>query len=101
MAEIPRDGAEIRLLNCGHPSPLLLSGDSAEFAEPLEASLPLGLGYLDPGVRKEHTAPFGPADRILFYTDGISEARDTSGAFYQVGPAAAALLDGPGSGGLA
>ena len=32
---------------------------------------------LDPGVRKEHTAPFGPADRILFYTDGISEARDT------------------------
>ena len=94
MAEIPRDGAEIRLLNCGHPSPLLLSGDTALFAEPLEASLPLGLGYLDPGVRKEHTAPFGPADRILFYTDGISEARDTSGAFYQVDQCGR-LLDGP------
>jgi serine phosphatase RsbU (regulator of sigma subunit) len=94
MAEIPRDGAEIRLLNCGHPAPLLLSGDNAEFAEPLEASLPLGLGYLDPGVRKEHTAPFGPADRILFYTDGISEARDTSGAFYQVDQCGR-LLDGP------
>jgi serine phosphatase RsbU (regulator of sigma subunit) len=94
MAEIPRDGAEIRLLNCGHPSPLLLSGDNAEFAEPLEASLPLGLGYLDPGVRKEHTAPFGPTDRILFYTDGISEARDTAGAFYQVDQCGR-LLDGP------
>jgi serine phosphatase RsbU (regulator of sigma subunit) len=94
MAEIPRDGKEIRLLNCGHPSPLLLSGDDAIFAEPLEASLPLGLGYLDPGVRKEHIAPFGPQDRILFYTDGISEARNSSGAFYQVdrgGP----LLAGP------
>jgi serine phosphatase RsbU (regulator of sigma subunit) len=94
MAEIPAGGAEIRLLNCGHPSPLLLSGEKAVFAEPLEASLPLGLGHLDPGVRKEHTAPFGPEDRILFYTDGISEARNQSGAFYQVdrcGP----LLDGP------
>jgi serine phosphatase RsbU (regulator of sigma subunit) len=94
MAEIPAGGAEIRLLNCGHPSPLLLSGEKAVFAEPLEASLPLGLGHLDPGARKEHTAPFGPEDRILFYTDGISEARNQSGAFYQVdrcGP----LLDGP------
>jgi serine phosphatase RsbU (regulator of sigma subunit) len=94
MAEIPRDGAEIRLLNCGHPSPLLLSGDDAVFAEPLEAALPLGLGHLDPGVRKEHTAPFGHGDRILFYTDGISEARNSSGTFYQVdrsGP----LLGGP------
>jgi serine phosphatase RsbU (regulator of sigma subunit) len=94
MAEIPCDGAEIRLLNCGHPSPLLLSGEDAQFAEPLEASLPLGLGDLDPGVRKEHTAPFGPADRILFYTDGISEARDLSGAFYQV-DRCGHLLDGP------
>ncbi|HEX4090049.1 MAG TPA: PP2C family protein-serine/threonine phosphatase [Trebonia sp.] len=101
LAEIPADGAEIRLLNCGHPAPLLLSGNQALLAEPLEASLPLGLGDLDPGVRKEHTAPFGPDDRILFYTDGISEARDRAGDFYQVdrggrlltGPDPAAALD--------
>ena len=94
LAEIPCDGTEIRLLNCGHPSPLLLSGENAQFAEPLEASLPLGLGHLDPGVRKEHTAPFSRADRILFYTDGISEARDRAGAFYQV-DRCGHLLDGP------
>ena len=73
---------------------MLLSGDNAQFAEPLEASLPLGLGHLDPGVRKEHTAPFSRADRILFYTDGISEARDLSGAFYEVDQCGH-LLDGP------
>jgi serine phosphatase RsbU (regulator of sigma subunit) len=84
MAEIVKDGTEIRLLNCGHPSPLLLSGERARLAEPLEASLPLGLGYLGTGERKEHTAPFGVGDRMLFYTDGISEARDRSGAFYAV-----------------
>ena len=62
-------------------------GDDAAFArlvEPLEASLPLGLGHLDAAERKEHTAPFGPGDRILFYTDGISEARNKSGVFYPV-----------------
>jgi serine phosphatase RsbU (regulator of sigma subunit) len=94
LAEIPRDGTEIRLLNCGHPAPLVLSDDAAVFAEPLEASLPLGLGHLDPGVRKEHTASFGAGMRILFYTDGISEARNSFGAFYELdrsGP----LLGGP------
>jgi serine phosphatase RsbU (regulator of sigma subunit) len=94
MAEIAADGAEIRLLNCGHPAPLLLSGGRAQLAEPLEASLPLGLGHLDPAQRKEHTAPFGPGDRILFYTDGISEARNKSGVFYPV-DRRGALLDGP------
>jgi serine phosphatase RsbU (regulator of sigma subunit) len=93
MAEIAKDGTEIRLLNCGHPSPLLLSGGRARLAEPLEASLPLGLGHLDTTERKEHTAPFGPGDRMLFYTDGISEARDSSGVFYQV-EGCGALLGG-------
>ena len=37
MAEIDQDGAEIRLLNCGHPAPLLVSGGLARLAEPVEA----------------------------------------------------------------
>jgi serine phosphatase RsbU (regulator of sigma subunit) len=94
MAEITDDGTEIRLLNCGHPSPLLISGSLARLAEPLEPGLPLGLGHLAPDERKEHTAPFGPGDRILFYTDGISEARDKSGAFYPV-DRCGVLLGGP------
>lgn len=85
MAEIDGDGALVRLLNCGHPAPLLVSGGLARLAEPVEAALPLGLGGLAAGNRKEYTVPFGPGDRMLFYTDGISEARDRSGVFYPVG----------------
>ena len=83
MAEVDGEGAEVRLLNCGHPAPLLVSGGLARLAEPVEAGLPLGLSGLTAGEqRKEYTVPFGPDDRMLFYTDGISEARDKSGAFY-------------------
>ena len=28
------------------------------------------------------TLPFGPGDQLLFYTDGVSEARNTAGDFY-------------------
>jgi serine phosphatase RsbU (regulator of sigma subunit) len=94
MAEMDPDGTEIRLLNCGHPPPLLLSGGLARLAEPLEAGLPLGLAFLAPGERKEHTVAFGPGDRMLFYTDGISEARDKSGAFYPL-ERCGTLLGGP------
>ena len=92
----------MRLLNCGHPAPLLVSRGQAGLAEPLEAALPLGMGHLVADDRKEYaydrkeyTVPFGPGDSVLFYTDGISEARDRSGAFYQpVRHGARALLAG-------
>jgi serine phosphatase RsbU (regulator of sigma subunit) len=58
--------------------------------------LPLGLGDFAVDDRKEYTVPFGLGDSVLFYTDGISEARDRSGAFYQpVRQGARALLSGP------
>lgn len=95
MAEIDPECTEIRLLNCGHPPPLLLpERGPARLAEPPEAGLPLGLASLAPGQRKEHTVPFGPGERMLFYTDGISEARDRSGAFYPL-DRCGALLAGP------
>jgi serine phosphatase RsbU (regulator of sigma subunit) len=94
MAEIDLESTEIRLLSCGHPAPLLVSGGLARLAEPLEAGLPLGLSGLAEDERKEYTVPFGPDDRMLFYTDGISEARDKTGAFYPV-DRCAGLLGGP------
>jgi serine phosphatase RsbU (regulator of sigma subunit) len=103
MAELTAESSEMRLLNCGHPAPLLVSREQAGLAEPLEAALPLGLGHLVADDRKEYaydrkeyTVPFGPGDSVLFYTDGISEARDRSGTFYQpVRHGARALLAGP------
>ncbi len=89
LAEIPPSPSEIEILNCGHPPPLLLTDDAVRFIEPACPGLPLGLGQLMPSPRKTSAMPLRLAERILFYTDGISEARDSSGCFYplhQCGP---------------
>jgi Stage II sporulation protein E (SpoIIE) len=44
--------------------------------------LPLGLSHLAEFPRDVTTLPFGPGDQLLFYTDGVSEARNTTGDFY-------------------
>jgi serine phosphatase RsbU (regulator of sigma subunit) len=82
MAEIPQDGTEAAILNCGHPAPLLLHEGGAAFAAPPEADPPLGLAELITTRRNQYSVPFGPGDQLLFYTDGVSEARDERGDFY-------------------
>jgi serine phosphatase RsbU (regulator of sigma subunit) len=82
LTEIAEDNQEAVILNCGHPAPLLLHGLGASFAEPPEADPPLGLAELIDPRRKQYRVPFGPGDQLLFYTDGISEARDEHGGFY-------------------
>ncbi len=82
LADVDGEGSKIELLNCGHPPPLLLSQGTSRFVEPCEAGLPLGLAQLADVPRERTTTGFGPGDRILFYTDGISEARDKSGVFF-------------------
>jgi len=96
MAEIPQDGREAAFLNCGHPAPLLLHGGTASFAEPPAAGPPLGLAELVTTHRQPYSVPFGPGDQLLFYTDGVSEARDDRGDFYpldQRGPSSLGALD--------
>ncbi|GAB3880252.1 PP2C family protein-serine/threonine phosphatase [Microbispora bryophytorum] len=74
---------EISLLTCGHPAPVVLRRDGGvHFAEPEEEALPLGLGALGSPRPKPHRVPFGEGDQILFYTDGVIEARDPDGCFY-------------------
>jgi Stage II sporulation protein E (SpoIIE) len=82
LAQIAAGGRGIEILNCGHPPPLLLSGAATRFIEPHDVGLPLGLAQLAVSARDPVTVPLGPGDQILFYTDGISEARDKSGDFY-------------------
>jgi len=82
LAEIPEDGSVVEILNCGHPPPLLLTGGAARLLEPREAGLPLGLAQFADGPRELSTVTVGPGERLLFYTDGIGEARDKSGQFY-------------------
>lgn len=98
ITEVAEDGEQAVILNCGHPAPLLLQGAVASFAEPPEADPPLGLGDLIDVRRKQYTVPFGPGDQLLFYTDGVSEARNDQGVFYPLhlrGPLLAGLDPGP------
>ena len=99
LAQFASDGSGIELLNCGHPPPLLLRGPRADFVEPRSVGLPFGLGELAPAGRTVDPVLLGPNDRSLFYTDGISAARDKNGAFYQLDRCGALLAGSePGRG---
>jgi len=66
----------LRWVNAGHPPPLLLRQGrvSSELQSP--PALPLGLG--DPEVVVTE-ADLQPGDRLLFFTDGVVEARSPGG----------------------
>ncbi|WP_442480642.1 PP2C family protein-serine/threonine phosphatase [Streptomyces kutzneri] len=83
LGEIPPGGGVLRLLNRGHPEPLLLheNGELAVLA-PAEPALPLGMGELGgwPDLVQEWAFPAGTT--LLLYTDGLTEARNGAGDFY-------------------
>lgn len=102
LGEVSHDGSRVALVNYGHPAPLLLPREgSPRFIEPEEPGLPLGLAHLSdhgapeqsPSRRRETTVALGRGDWMLLYTDGVSEARDRSGAFYPLADSAALLRD--------
>ncbi|MGA5703650.1 PP2C family protein-serine/threonine phosphatase [Peterkaempfera bronchialis] len=82
VAEIGTDFRTLRMANRGHPAPLLVDGERTRVLEPRIPALPLGLGDL--------AAPATPIDRfdlaqgtaLLLFTDGVTEARDRDGVFY-------------------
>ncbi|SFX55278.1 serine/threonine-protein phosphatase [Streptomyces atratus] len=82
VLDIPDDAAELHLVSCGHPPPLLLrAGEVIPLAVRAPAP-PLGLARL---VITEHTAEtfgFEAGDTLLLYTDGVIESRDRAGNFY-------------------
>jgi hypothetical protein len=82
LAEVSADARHLEIVNCGHPPPLLIRGGQVIVAAPAEASLPLGLASLSREARGASTIPLEDGDRLLFYTDGIAEARDRRGDFY-------------------
>ncbi|MCM2580546.1 PP2C family protein-serine/threonine phosphatase [Streptomyces meridianus] len=83
LAEAAPDRDVVRLYNRGHPPPLLLSADGGiRVAEPAVAELPLGLGELGaPGGRVDEFR-FPPGCLLFLFTDGVTEARDAEGGFY-------------------
>jgi len=80
-------GGTLTIVNCGHPAPLLLRrGDVIPLTPP--ASAP-PLGFM-PAV-KARVERLEPGDRILFYTDGLAEARRDKD-FFPIGERAWGLL---------
>lgn len=94
LAQVSGDGTRVEILNCGHPEPLVVQGEKITMVESPQTGLPLGLASLAESARDVSVIQFGPSDRILFYTDGISEARDALGTFYPLEQSEALLRAG-------
>ncbi|MFI8872203.1 PP2C family protein-serine/threonine phosphatase [Streptomyces sp. NPDC053707] len=82
LAEIPSGSDTLRVVNRGHPEPLVLHQNGAlDVLSPTVPALPLGMGLgAWPDRSDEWTLPAG--SMFLAFTDGLSEARDAKGAFY-------------------
>jgi serine phosphatase RsbU (regulator of sigma subunit) len=80
-AELRPDGGVLRvkIANGGHPYPLLLRADG--WVEELDIQGTL-LGMLNEVSLDERDVELGPGDLLVGYTDGVTEARDPSGAFF-------------------
>jgi serine phosphatase RsbU (regulator of sigma subunit) len=82
LAEIPAGSGTLRVINRGHPEPLVLHPDGAlDVLAPTMSALPLGMGL---GASPDHPDewPLPDGATFLAFTDGLTEARDARGVFY-------------------
>ncbi|MGK8521317.1 PP2C family protein-serine/threonine phosphatase [Nocardia asteroides] len=79
LAELHMPTGRLRYINAGHPEPMIMRG--GRIVKPLTGGhrLPLGLGDGELTVAEE---VLQPEDWLVLYTDGITEARDSEGAFF-------------------
>ncbi len=67
----------LQLVTCGHPPPLRLTADGD-----LQALTPTT--YATPLSLHPDTFSVGVGDRLVFYTDGLLEARDRAGRYFRL-----------------
>ncbi|ADU05670.1 MULTISPECIES: PP2C family protein-serine/threonine phosphatase [Micromonospora] len=86
-ALIEERGGTLTIVNCGHPSPLLLRRGAVIPLEPPAPAPPLGfMPVVRPRVER-----LEPGDRLLLFTDGLGEAR-RDGEFFPTADRAWRLL---------
>ncbi|MER6350913.1 PP2C family protein-serine/threonine phosphatase [Streptomyces sp. NPDC001634] len=81
LLEFTPDARTVRIIACGSPPPVLLQDGKATEVR-VTPGTPLGLGLCREGAYDEVARPLQRGDRLFLASDGIWEARDSSGAFY-------------------
>ncbi|MFD5428286.1 PP2C family protein-serine/threonine phosphatase [Streptomyces sp. NPDC127084] len=83
IADLDTTTGRLDWINCGHPPPLLIR-DRHIVTGALERTpdLPLGLTGYDMPPPPVHTAHLQPGDRVLLFTDGVTEARSATGELF-------------------
>jgi phosphoserine phosphatase RsbU/P len=77
IARIRQDG-ELEYVNCGHVPPLLVCNH--EIIRPSHGNLPVGL--LADAAYESDRYNLHPGDRLVLVTDGVTEAENVSGDFF-------------------
>ena len=84
LAELDTDTGRLEWVSAGHPEPLLMRGGKLVKSLHTDPAPPLGLGHT---AGPQDTVAVGseqlePGDRVLFYTDGVTDARSPDGEFF-------------------
>jgi serine phosphatase RsbU (regulator of sigma subunit) len=82
LAEIPDSEPAMKIVNCGHPPPLLLRAGAVHEVTPTAPSPPINMGALLGEDYRIDALPFTDGDQLLLYTDGVTETRDHTGTFF-------------------
>ncbi|OLZ63671.1 hypothetical protein AV521_38455 [Streptomyces sp. IMTB 2501] len=93
LIAFPEDALDtIEIVNFGHEAPLAV-GSRGVRELPSGDGVPLGLADLVGGVPPVRRVPLAADETLLLVTDGVTEARDRTGAFYplarEIAPAGA------------
>ncbi|RKT08712.1 serine phosphatase RsbU (regulator of sigma subunit) [Streptomyces sp. 1114.5] len=88
LVEFPPGEETVRTLDCGHPGPYLLGGPGVKVRrlDAADPGLPLMMGVLGVARPEPESRPFPPGCTLLLVTDGVTEARDAAGEFYDPVP---------------
>jgi serine phosphatase RsbU (regulator of sigma subunit) len=90
LVRLRRDG-ELEYVNCGHVPPLLVCG--GEVIRPTHGNVPVGL--LADATFESSTCQMKSGDRFILVTDGVTEAENAMGDFFEDSRLEAAACKSP------